>query len=198
MLVVGLTGGIGSGKSTATRLFAHLGVAITDTDAIAHLLTAPGQPALKSISSAFGAQCLTVDGTLDRTFLRRQVFSNPSAKKTLENILHPLIRQAVAAELGETVSAPYRIIVVPLLFETVGYADIVQRTLVIDCAEKLQIQRAMARNELAETEVRAIMATQLPRTERVALADDVIVNDEDLETLSEKVSTIHKKYLRLA
>jgi dephospho-CoA kinase len=198
MLVVGLTGGIGSGKSTAAGLFAELGAAVTDTDIIARMLTEPDHPLVEVIASAFGTQYLTPDGALDRAALRRLVFNDAAAKQTLENILHPPIREAVAAELEQPTSAPYRIVVVPLLYETGAYADLVQRTLVVDCPEQLQIQRTMARSALTETEVRAMMAQQLPRALRLARADDVIVNDSDLENLAAQVREMHKKYIRLA
>ena len=198
MLVVGLTGGIGSGKSTVAGMFAKLGAAITDTDAIAHALTAAGQPALAEISATFGAGILCPDGTLDRAALRQMVFGNPEAKKTLEAILHPRIRQVVAAELAQPATATYRMIVVPLLFEAQGYTKLIQRSLVVDCPEPLQIARTMARSRLTEAEVRAIIAAQLPIADRVRRADDVIVNDSSLEKLAEKVSEMHKKYISLA
>jgi dephospho-CoA kinase len=198
MLAVGLTGGIGSGKSTAAELFAKLGAAVTDTDVIARTLTAPGQPLLKVIANEFGMQFFTPDGTLDRAALRRLVFNDATKKRKLESILHPLIRQTVTAELAHPTTAPYRIVVVPLLFETRGYADLVQRTLVVDCPEELQIQRATARSALTEIEVRAMMAEQMPRELRLAHADDVIVNDASLENLAELVDEMHKKYIRLA
>lgn len=198
MLVVGLTGGIGSGKSTAAGLFIQHGVAITDTDLIAHTLTAPGQPALKTIAETIGPEYLTSEGTLDRSALRRRVFTDPVARKALESILHPLIRQAAIAELQQPVEAPYRIIVVPLLFETEAYRDIVNRTLAVDCPEAMQIEHAMSRGMLTETEVLEVMSAQLPRMERLALADDVIVNDGDLEKLADQIAAIHNKYIRLA
>ena len=198
MLIVGLTGGIGSGKSAVAELFAQLGVTITDTDAIAHALTAPGQPALKAIVNEFGAQYLTPEGTLDRAALRHLVFNDAVAKKMLETILHPLIRQAVADELAQPTAAPYRMIVVPLLFETDAYAGIVQRTLVVDCPEEMQIRRAMARSILTEAEVRAVMAAQLSRDARLARANDVILNDASLESLAKQVGEMHKKYLEFA
>lgn len=198
MLVVGLTGGIGSGKSTVAEMFASLGVAITDTDVIAHALTAAGQPALTDISAVFGAGMLRPDGTLDRAALRQLVFGNPEAKKTLEAILHPRIRQAVAAELAQPAAAAYRMVVVPLLFEAQGYPALIQRSLAVDCPEPLQIARTMARSRLTEAEVRAIIAAQLPVADRLARADDVIVNDSSLEKLAEKVSEMHKKYISLA
>lgn len=198
MLVVGLTGGIGSGKSTATGIFARHGIAITDTDVIAHALTTPGNPVLKEIAEQLGYEYLTPDGELDRAALRRKVFSEPLAKKTLENILHPAIRQAVADELGRFVESPYRIVVVPLLFETGAYSELIDRSLVIDCPESMQILRAMSRSGQTETEVRTVISAQLPRMERLAQADDVIVNDGDLKKLEDQVTEIHKKYIRLA
>ena len=198
MLAVGLTGGIGSGKSTAAKLFAQQGVHIVDTDVLAHALTAPGQPAVQAIADELGRQYLQADGTLDRAALRQLIFHDSRAKATLENILHPRIRQCVIDALDHSGDAPYCMIVVPLLFETGAYANLVQRTLVVDCPEELQIERAMARSVLTEAEVRAVMAAQLPRSLRLARADDVIVNDADIESLIKKVNEIHKKYIRLA
>lgn len=198
MLVIGLTGGIGSGKSTAAHIFAKLGAEVIDTDAIAHSLTAPGQPAVAAIAAAFGPQHLAADGSLDRATMRQLVFNEPQAKKQLENILHPLIRHAVKEQLALPSSAAYRIVVVPLLFETQSYSEIISRILVVDCPETQQVERAMARSRLSEDEVQAIMAAQIPRADRLAGADDVIVNDTSLENLTIQVNELHKKYLRLA
>jgi dephospho-CoA kinase len=199
MLTIGLTGGVGSGKSTVAAMFAEHGIPVTDTDAIAHQLTAPGQPAVHAIAQLFGPWVLTADGALDRAALRRRVFSDPAAREMLEALLHPMIRAAVAEALAAPArSAPYRMVVVPLLFESGGYAELLQRTLTVDCPEALQIQRAMARSRLTEAEVRAIMAAQLPRAERLARADDVLVNDADLATLAQNVAALHQKYLLLS
>jgi dephospho-CoA kinase len=196
MLIVGLTGGIGSGKSEAARLFAGLGVPVVDTDVIAHQITAPGQPALLRIAQAFGAGILDAAGALRRDELRQRVFADTTTRKTLEEILHPLIRECVVQELAKNRVAPYQIIVVPLLFETGGYANLIHRSLVIDCDEGLQVQRAMARGRLNEPEVRAIMAAQLPRDQRLAIADDVIENNGSLEQLSARVHDRHEKYIQ--
>jgi dephospho-CoA kinase len=196
MFVVGLTGGIGSGKSEAARLFASMGVPVIDTDAIAHQLTAPGEPALEDISAAFGKNAVRSDGALDRELLRRRIFSDPEARKTLERILHPRIREAVIRELNKNTSAPYQIIVVPLLFETTGYTELLARSLIIDCEESLQISRTMSRSSLSESEVRAIMEVQMSRKHRLSLANDVIYNNGTLENLASQVRQMHEKYIK--
>lgn len=198
MMIVGLTGGIGSGKSEAGRLFAELGVPVADTDAIAHALTATGQPALQEISKAFGDEILQADGSLNRACLRQNIFSDPAARQTLESILHPKIRDEVANFLDRNVSSPYQIVMVPLLFETGAYANLIARSLLIDCDESLQIMRAMARSHLSEAEVRAIMAAQCSREQRLALTSDVILNNGTLADLKNQVREKHKKYIRLA
>ncbi len=198
MLVIGLTGGIGSGKSTVAEQFAGLGAAVIDTDLISHQLTATGQPALVEIAAQFGPQYLQADGSLDRTRLRALVFSDNLARKRLEAILHPRIREEVARMLQQPTAAPYHIIVVPLLFETGAYGHLVNRVLVVDCPEALQIQRVMARGKLSEAEVRAILQAQCEREERLARADDVIVNDAGLENLQAQTVDLHKKYIALA
>jgi dephospho-CoA kinase len=197
-MIVGLTGGIGSGKSEAARLFAALGVPVVDTDAIAHEMTAAGQPALARIAAAFGEEAIAPDGSLNRAYTRRKVFSDSAAKRTLESILHPMIRAEVAARLSGNASASYQIVMVPLLFETDAYRSMIDRSLVIDCDERLQVSRAMARSRLTETEVRAIMDTQCFREQRLALADDIIDNSGSLENLEKQVREKHEKYIRLA
>ena len=191
---VGLTGGIGCGKSKAADMFAELGAAIVDTDAISHELTGPGGGAMPLIEKTFGAEYVRADGSLDRSRMRSRVFSSPEAKRDLEAILHPLIRAQVRGRVAEA-AAPYVIIAVPLLLETGGYRDLVNRVLVVDCDESRQIARTMARSQLGEDEVRRIMAAQIPRAERLKAADDVLNNDADIETLRSGVETLHQRYL---
>ena len=197
MYVIGLTGGIGSGKSAAASRFAELGAAIVDTDAIAHELTAPGGSAVPALRSQFGGEYITADGGLDRARMRRLVFQDPEARKKLEAILHPLIRAESRARIA-VADRPYVVVVVPLLLETGAYRDLIDRVLVVDCAEKWQLQRAAQRSGLSEDEVRAIMAAQLARAERLARADDVLPNDGSIEDLRQKVNELHSKYLALA
>lgn len=197
MYVIGLTGGIGSGKSAAASRFAELGAAIVDTDAIAHELTAPGGSAVPAVRSQFGGEYITADGGLDRAGMRRLVFQDPEARKKLEAILHPLIRAESRARIA-VADRPYVVVVVPLLLETGAYRDFIDRVLVVDCTEKCQLQRAAQRSGLSEDEVRAIMAAQLPRAERVARADDVLSNDGSMEDLRQKVNELHSRYLALA
>jgi len=192
-LIVGVTGGIGSGKSTAARLFQQRGADLVDTDAIAHQLTRAGQPALEQIAAVLGTRFFTADGSLDRTELRNYVFANPAARKTLEAILHPMIAREVKDRLrGST--APYVLLLVPLLVETGGYRDLVHRVLVVDCDEQLQVRRAMRRSGLTESEVRAVMQAQATREERVAAADDLIRNDGSLEELEKQVDALDVRY----
>ena len=192
-LIVGVTGGIASGKSTAARLFQQRGADLVDTDAIAHELTRPGQPALEQIAAVLGARFFTAEGSLDRTMLRDYVFANPAARKALEAILHPMIAREVQDRLRES-SAPYVLLLVPLLVETGGYRDLVQRVLLVDCDEQLQVQRAMQRSGVTEREVRAVMQAQATRGERLAAADDLIRNDGSLEELERQVDALDARY----
>lgn len=197
MYVVGLTGGIGSGKSVAASRFAELGAAIVDTDAIAHELTGPGGSAVAAVGSQFGAEYVTAGGGLDRARMRRVVFQDPEAREKLEAILHPLIRAESRARIAAA-DRPYVVVVVPLLLETGAYRDLTDRVLVVDCAAERQMQRAVQRSGLSEDDVRAIMAAQLPRAERVARADDVLLNDGSMEDLRRHVNELHSRYLGLA
>jgi dephospho-CoA kinase len=190
---VGLTGGIGSGKSVASGMFGELGAAVVDTDEISRALTAPGGAAIAPIRQSFGRESIAADGGLDRARMRNLVFGDTDTKRKLEGILHPRLRADVAAA-----RQPYVIAVVPLLFETGAYLDLLQRVLVVDCEESEQVRRASARSGLSEREVRAIMAAQLPRAERVKRADDVLVNDGSIEALRPQVARLHARYLDLA
>jgi dephospho-CoA kinase len=195
--VVGLTGGIGSGKTTAASRFAAVGAGVIDTDAISHQLTQPGGAAIPSIRQAFSEKFITVEGGLNRKEMRDLVFRDSHSLRKLEAILHPLIRTEVARRV-ELLFTPYAIIVVPLLLETCSYRSMIQRVLVVDCSESAQIMRATARGGMDERTVRAIMALQLSREERVAQADDVILNDRDLPHLERQIDALHQKYLALA
>ncbi|HEU4853537.1 MAG TPA: dephospho-CoA kinase [Telluria sp.] len=194
---VGLTGGIGSGKSLVGFMFAERGVTVIDTDAIAHAMTAPHGPAMARIAAEFGTGFVAADGSLDRAQMRALVFSDPGARQRLEAILHPMIREAAnAAAVNAT--GPYTIFVVPLLVESGDWRERVARVLVVDCPEALQVQRVVARNGLAESQVQAIMATQASRAERLAAADDVIVNDTEIDVLELRVEALHQQYLAFA
>jgi dephospho-CoA kinase len=195
--VIGLTGGIGSGKSEAARLFAQRGAAIVDTDAIAHELGAPGGAAAEPIRNAFGAGAIAADGALDRAAIRRLVFSDPAAKRKLEAILHPLIR-ARSEALVARAAGSYVVLVVPLLVESGVDRSRYQRVLVVDCPEEQQVARVTSRSGLAAEEVRAIMATQASRAERLAQADDVIDNSGPIERLDPQVERLHRSYLARA
>lgn len=196
-LVVGVTGGIGSGKSTVAALFQELGAAIVDTDAIAHEITRPGQAALEAIRVRFGEEYLGADGALYRGRMRALVFSDPAARRDLEAILHPLIRTETADRVARA-EAPYVLLLIPLLVESGGYPELVNRVLVVDCDEQLQIERTQRRSGLTEEQVRAIIAAQASRARRLALADDVIDNNGPLGVLQEQVRRLHARYLELA
>ncbi len=196
--VVGLTGGIGSGKSTVADLFAVLGVAVVDTDAIAHEMTGALGAAMPEIGATFGQTVLLADGGLDRTAMRHLVFSDPSAKSRLEAILHPMIRRESEARCRSATGAPYVLLVVPLLVESGDYRDRIDRILVVDCEEAVQISRVMARSSLSAGEVSAIMVTQASRAERLAMADDVVLNSGNRETLSLQIAALHQRYLELS
>ena len=194
---VALTGGIGSGKSVVAGLFAKRGVSVIDTDEIAHQLTRPGGDAIGAIRSAFGASMIGADGALDRDGMRRLVFGDAAARKRLEAILHPLIRTESARQ-RDRAPGPYAILVVPLLIESGVDRSRYTRVLVVDCPEVQQVERAMRRSGLSETEVRAILATQATREQRLAQADDVIDNSGTPEALERQVSNLNGKYLTLA
>ena len=196
-LVIGLTGGIGSGKSVVASLFARHGVTVVDTDAIAHELTAPGGAAIDAIRAAFGPEFIAADGRLDRARMRELVFRDGGSKRRLEAILHPLIRAESNARLAAAHS-PYAILVIPLLVETGPDPTRYDRVLVVDCDPQAQLGRVRARDGLAEDQVRRILAAQVSRESRLAAADDVITNEGSPSDLGPQVERLHQEYLRLA
>ena len=195
--IVGLTGGIGSGKSAVAARFADLGIAVVDTDAIAHELTGAGGAAMPAIAAAFGPAVVSAAGALDRTAMRRLAFADAGVRQRLEGILHPMIRHEALARCEQALSqhSPYVILAVPLLVESDAYRQYVRRVLVVDCDEAVQEQRVMARSGLAADEVRRIMSTQAARAERRAAADDIIDNNGDLAALIPQVEALHDRYL---
>jgi len=194
---VGLTGGIGSGKSTVADMFAAHGAAVIDTDVIAHQLTAADGAAIAPITAEFGSTFIDAGGAMDRAKMRAHVFSDPLAKRRLEAILHPLIR-AETARAAESAEGPYLIFVVPLLVESGNWRERVQRILVVDCDEQVQLERVMRRNAMTLSQVQAIMATQASRQQLLQAADDVIVNDSGPASLLPQVTRLHASYQALS
>lgn len=195
--VIGLTGGIGSGKSAVAEAFASLGIDIVDTDAIAHELTAAHGKAMPDIVAAFGSTVQRPDGALDRDAMRALVFSDAVARKRLESILHPLIRR-LSKQRCERAHSPYVILAVPLLVESGAYSEICQRICVVDCATESQIERVAKRSGLSRAQVSAIMAAQATREQRLAAADDVIDNSGSLTQLMDRVKALDHYYRGLA
>lgn len=197
---VGLTGGIGSGKSAAAEIFGLLGAAIVDSDAIAHALTAPGGDAIAAIAQQFGAQYIGPDGALDRQRMRDRIFRDPPAKALLESILHPRIRELSIAQAAAAARdrVPYVVLVVPLLIESGGWRSRVDRILVIDCSPATQEARVRARSKLDAALVQAIIAQQARRADRLDAADDVLVNEGPLEQLTARVTRLHRRYCEFA
>jgi dephospho-CoA kinase len=191
---VGLTGGIGCGKTTVADMFAAHGASVIDTDQIAHSLTAPHGAAMPALIAEFGPGFATPEGALDRAKMRALVFADPGARARLEGILHPRIREATAAA-SVLATGPYVMFVVPLLIESGTWRERVARVLAIDCPEEIQVARVMARSSLPEAQVRAIMAAQVSRAERQAAADDIILNDDGLEALAPQVERLHAFYI---
>ncbi|MBU1236751.1 MAG: dephospho-CoA kinase [Gammaproteobacteria bacterium] len=196
-IVVGLTGGIGSGKTAVAECFAGLGAAVVDTDAIAHELTGPGGTAMLALETAFGRSVVAADGRLDREAMRRQAFSDPEARKRLETILHPMIRARADSRCEEAVAAgaPYVVLVVPLLVESGdAYRRRVDRVVVVDCDDEVRIGRVIARSGLSRDDVARIMAAQASREARLAAADDVIDNNGSRDDLAAQVAVLDHKY----
>lgn len=196
MYIIGLTGGIGSGKSTASQLFEKLGVGVIDADQIAHRISEPGQPGYQAITALFGADVLQPNGQIDRRKLRDIVFNDDLQRQQLESNLHPLIRREMLHQ-AELVSSPYCMLSIPLLTES-NNLDGIDRTLVIDCPEATQLERACIRDQMTIEQAEKIMAAQNSRDERLSYADDVILNDGDIAQLKTDVEALHNLYLMLA
>jgi dephospho-CoA kinase len=196
--LVGLTGGIGSGKSTVADMFAELGVRIIDTDLISRELTQTGGAAIPALRETFGSGVINAQGALDRAAMRELAFSHPEEKMRLEAILHPLILAQAKRLAASTTDAPYTLVVVPLLFENRRYSDWLHRVITVDCPEETQISRTMQRSRLDETSVRAIMAQQLTREERLTLSDERILNIGNLDDLKKQVVGMHRHLSALA
>jgi dephospho-CoA kinase len=192
---VGLTGGIACGKTTVSRLFAQLGVPIIDADIISHALVQPGQPALTEIVEAYGTEIIRPEGGLDRAKLRQLVFSEPSQRLRLEEILHPRIRQAMLEQVVQQ-QYPYCILSIPLLVETRQW-DLVDRVLVVDCLEELQRQRLRRRSQLTDEQINQILAAQVSRQARLAISHDTIDNNDGFDQLELQVKALHLRYLTM-
>jgi dephospho-CoA kinase len=199
-LIVGLTGGIGSGKSTVADRLVALGAALVDTDQIAHALTAPGGAAIEPLRTAFGDGALAPDGRMDRAAMRDRVFADPQARKTLESILHPLIRTQTDAGVAQALDrgAPYVLVAVPLLVEGGRARERFRRILVVDCPEAVQIERVMRRSGLPREQVLAILAAQASRADRQAVADDLIDNSGPPEALDSQIQALDTRYRNLS
>ncbi len=196
MIAIGLTGGIGSGKSTVAAHLAALGAAVVDSDEISRAITAAGGAAIPALREAFGAEFFDASGALNRQAMRELVFEDPAARARLESILHPAIRKASDQALS-TARGAYAVLVVPLLFETRGYEDRVARSLVVDCSEDVQVERTVARSGLTPAQVRAIMSAQWPRWRRLQVASDVIWNGATVAELAIQCDRLHRSYCEL-
>jgi dephospho-CoA kinase len=195
--IVGLTGGIGTGKTTVSDLLARMGADVVDTDEVSRALTAPGGTAMAEIEDRFGSEYVGPDGALDRARMRKLVFSDEHARRDLEGILHPLVRRDSQHLIAKS-TGPYVVVVVPLLLETRTYRGLAHRVLVVDCAPETQVARVMKRSNLSREEVLAIMATQISRAERLRNADDIVNNDDGVEALETQLAPLHQRYLRYA
>ena len=197
--LIGLTGGIGSGKTAVSDQLAKLGAGIVDTDLIAHLITAPKGVAIPLIEKQFGAEFISADGSLNRSKMRSLVFENPKARKILEAITHPLIREETTRQAVQLVKegVPYLLFVVPLLIESSAWLGLIDRLVVVDCPEEMQIERVMHRSNLTRNEVERILAAQASRQERLSHADMVIENQDSLVDLATEVQSLHQKILQI-
>ena len=196
MFILGLTGGIGSGKSAASAYFRDQGIVVVDADIVAREVVEPGQPALLAIKQRYGSEALHDDGTLNRAWLRAKVFAEPDERKWLESQTHPRIRDSIIAQL-KAATSPYAILESPLLFES-GQSELVARTLVIDVPEEIQVERACSRDGNEEEQIRRIIAAQIPRSERLQRTDDAVDNSGNLEALYSQLEPLHQSYLQLA
>lgn len=192
VLKIGLTGGIGSGKSTVCKIFSEFGVPVIDADIIAHSLVRPGMPALEEIAKTFGKELISNDGTLDRKKIRDQIFANDTERKKLENILHPAVYKEISVQV-ENINSKYCIISIPLLIET-DASDTVDRILVIDVPRELQLQRASNRDKTNKSDIKLIIDSQISREDRLAAADDIVNNDGNIENLHRQISGLHEYY----
>ncbi len=196
MFTVALTGGIGSGKSETATLFADFGIPIVDLDAIAHQLTAPNEPLVRQIAAQFGEDYVTTDGGLNRTKMRQLVFDDADARAQLNAILHPAIYDEAIKQRQSYTGAPYVILAIPLLDKNSIYNAIIDSVLVIDCEEAIQVQRVKQRSNLDEQQIKKIIHAQMPRQERLAMADDIIENNGNINALRQKVNQLHQKYIK--
>lgn len=196
-LIIGLTGGIGSGKTAASQWFEQQGIYVVDADVVAREIVQVGQPALEQIQKAFGHWVLLENGELNRRALREFIFNHPDARQQLESITHPLIRQSIIAQLQQPTNSPYHILVSPLLFET-NQHQLTHRTLLIDVEEEIQLQRASQRDTQSINQIKQIIQAQLPRLQKQSLADDIVENNHDLNHLYQQLERIHDAYLQLS
>ncbi len=196
MFTIALTGGIGSGKSEATKIFSSLGVPIVDLDIISHQLTAEKQPLVSEIAAAFGQEYISASGALDRAKMRQLVFSNDQARKQLNEILHPAIYKEAINQLRQHSDQPYAVLAIPLLEEGSIYATSIDRVLVIDCEPEKQIERVKQRSHLTEQEIKQIIEAQMPRQTRIKIADDLIENNGSIADLRSKIEKLHQKYIK--
>ena len=197
MLKIGLTGGIGSGKSTVANIFSSLGVTIIDADRIAHHLTQPGNDGFKEIEQLLGKEFITNSGELDRKKIAQHIFSNPEKKTALENILHPKIKQIILSEIERHKREKYIILEVPLLIES-NFSDLVDRILVVDANNEVRIHRVQQRDGRTETQIRDIMSHQVNQNQRLQMADDILYNNRNMDELGNSIERLHEQYLQMS